>query len=251
MAQATYIQNASSGYTTDLTRDRGVFSGHKHFQIKDASTIGETFEAVDLPVDGDPFDALHPNCKARTFTPALLPGSHGMWKMRVGYGEDIGEDVTPAEGLELTTTLEQSRSSVNVNESWDEENPFTLTNDGVGVPKLINVLSLQVIQYSTNLPDLAPLMALSDSPKINKKPLTLIRFLGVEDATISFEAKQLLYAGFSIAREGGYFVVRHELQARRSWENKRHFMDSNNKPTGVVEISDVYEPVDFVGKLGQ
>jgi len=246
-AIATYIINAKDGYPTDLRRERGVFSGFKHFMIKGAASIGETFDATDLPVSGDPFDALHPQCKAAAFKPVLLPGSHGFYKMRIDYREDDyfgGGGITPVEGLVLTTTLQQSKSSVNTNVSVDTP-PKKLTNNDVGVSKIVNVATYLVKQYSAALPNIAPLTLLSDSPKTNISPISLINFMGVEGATIDFEAKQLLYGGYTLGREGGFFTITHELLSRRSWENERDLLNASNEPTGTKEMSNVYEAVDF------
>jgi hypothetical protein len=234
----------------ELVREMGRLRGTVYYRVTGANSFAEAYAADGLPATGDPFDEQHAFVRAYRYAPEPLPGSGGMWRMRVEYKED-GDgagDITPAEGLRVTTAFEQNRTT----ETVDADATLThkLTHDGSGVPKIVNAITLRVVTFSTSVPDIAPLIELSDSPKVNSAPVTLPAFLGSEQ-TLLIPEGQLLYAGFRPYRQGEFYVVEHELMLRRDWRHHKYPVDANGEPVGgVIERLDVYETADFVAALG-
>lgn len=250
MATATARENAGA-QRWELVREGGVYRGVKHYAVSGASNLAAALAADGLPATGDAFDATLPQCRANRFTPTAEPGAHSFYFVRVDYREDSatgGSGVTPEDGLVVTTTLEQSRTTEQVN--LDVNQLGQLTHDGSGVPKIVNAVTLRVTSFSVAVPDLGPLLELSDSPKVNSLPISLPRFLGSED-TLDLDAGQVLYAGFRPYRQGEFFVVEHELLLRRDWKHRKYPVDASGEPSGgVIELFDVYEQADFVAVLG-
>jgi len=229
-------------------RERGRLRGVKWFLVLDAPGFADAHSADALPAMGDPYDPQYPLLKAARFTPYEEPGRWGAWHMRVDYLEDDDTGVTPGEGLRVTTSLEQSRTTETVDADVTLSN--RLTHDGSGVPKLVNAMTLRVLTFSRALPDIAPLIELSDAPKVNSSALTLPNFLG-SDQTMSVGAGQLLYGGFRPTRQGEFFVIEHELLLRRSWKHIKYPVDADGQPAGgQAEELDVYEQADFLAVIG-
>lgn len=246
---ATYRENATD-YQPTLERENGVYRGVKFFHIAGAANIADTYQAVGLPAQGDPYDATTPQCRASRYTPERLAGAGGFWKMRVEFVEPGGGGggvVIPEPGLVVSTFVSQYRSSENVNRNI--ENTRDLTSDGTGVPKLVNAMTIVITTYSDQVPLLAPLIELSDSPKVNSQDLVLPNLLG-SDQTLTVPAGQLLYAGFTPSYEGGLFVVRHELLWSRQWTAMRYPTGPDGVVDGPPEVLNVYEAADFVAVIG-
>ena len=247
---ATKIENAGP-QRPQLWREDGAYRGVVYYLVRSAPGFADAHAADGLPADGDPFDAEHPDVRAYRFTPEMEEGRHGAWFMRVDYRQDGSGPyggVTPADGVRVTTLLEQSRTT----ETVDTDVTFSsrLTHDGSGVPKIVNAMTLRVTSFSTAVPDIAPLVELSDSPKVNDQQLQLPRFLGGPDPLI-IDAGQLLYAGFKPYKQGAFYVVEHELLLRRTWKHEKYPVDANGEPSGgLIEELDVYEEADFVAVIG-
>jgi len=232
----------------EVVRERGRLRGTKWFLVREAPGFADVHGADGLPATGDPFDAQFPLLKAARYTPFEEPGRWGVWHMRVDYLEDDDSGVTPSEGLRVTTSLEQSRTT----ETVDADVTLTnrLTHDGSGVPKLVNAMTLRVLTFSRALPDITPLVELSDAPKVNSTALVLPNFLG-SDQPMQVQAGQLLYAGFRPTRQGEFFVIEHELMLRRSWKHIKYPVDADGLPSGgVAQELDMYESADFVAVIG-
>lgn len=246
---ATRRENATD-FRPGLTREDGVLRGHVYYFVEGASSLSQALLADGLPDTGDPWDAELTGLKASRFTPEVLPGSHGHHRVRVEYREDRPEfgEITPAEGLRVTTMLEQSRTTENVDLDITLLN--ALTHDGSGVPKIVNAMSLAVTDYSTDVIDVDPLVELSDPPKVNAAAITLRGWLGSEQSR-AFPAGQLLYAGFRPFRQGEFFGMEHTLLLRRDWKHRKYPVDANGDPSGGnIEVLDMYQAVDFLAVMG-
>lgn len=250
---ATLIEN-SGPQRPRLVRTAGVFSGTRHYMIENAATLGDTYNAIGLPAAGSPWDQDHPQCKARVYDPVLAPGPSGVYFMRVDYGQDTLTEYTADPELVITTTLEQNASSETVD--FDPEGLKSQTNDGRGVPKMVSSLSLTVLKFFEDLPNIEPFLELSDEPKVNSDQVTLQNFMNSGQALVVPE-EQLLYTHFTLGYEQGLFTVRHHLQRRRFWFNQRPMLDASGKQRinpgtqkGMFEVVEVYEYAPMMGVIG-
>ena len=247
-ATATPRENTGD-YRPTLTREDGVLRGTRYYAVVGASSLADALLADGLPATGDPYDAGMAQLLASRFEPMLEPGAHGFYRVRVDYREDNPQDgsITPGEGVAVTTLIEQSRVTENVD--YDVTLTVKLTHDGSGVPKLLNAMTVRVTTYSASVPDLAALVALSDPPTVNDAAVALPRLLG-SNQTLNADAGQLLYAGFRLFRQGEFFGTEHELMLRRNWLVPKWPRDAEGNPVGGATLYPIYEEADFSAVIG-
>ena len=226
-----------------------MYRGTRYWEVRGASSLADALAADGLPATGDPFDATLAQLKASRFEPTLEPGKHGFYRVRVEYREDNPQDgsITPADGVAVTTLIEQSRVTENVD--YDVTLTTKLTHDGSGVPKLLNAMTVRVTTFSSTVPDLAALVLLSDPPTVNDAPVSLPRLMGSEQ-TLDIDSGQLLYGGFRLFRQGEFFGVEHELLLRRTWQVPKWPRDPEGNPVGGATLYPIYEAADFGTVIG-
>lgn len=198
-----------------LVRTINGYTGTKYYRVR-TETLAQVYVATNLPRLGDIWDATLLEVRVVSIDPKIERAGGDWWLVEIGYEHDAGQ--IPEAGLVTTTVITPSSTSVTV--KYDLDCKQIAADKGRGESKLLTVIMFEVVSYHQILPDLMTYRILSDEPKINKDPVTLVNLMG-SGQDLSVDKEQLLYVGFSVARVGDLFAITSRLHWARDWRASR------------------------------